>query len=612
MATSPHTPATGSALQERILTKPRLISFLVLLALLVLCLVFAWTTRSAMRSLPSMVSRQKRGGAAKPLVDQTPWQTVSALAPLAVTAEEQQYAREAERLADHSVDQAFAAALREATLNVQHRTLTGKALALSQKVTQLQQAVAQDQDKIKELTAAQSSAAKGAAQAVSGGSDLDVAKAQLQLDSDELADMTQDLNRASGDVRPQIQDELTAHEAAMKKYDAQVQSGAQIAVLSTAKYGTLAGRLKAWFSQNSRLSLIQQAANEARAAANSLTAQHNTLEAQANASAQAGAASTSDNATRLASIRDSSARRQILSIYDDRIQTEQQLASVYDKWAAQVQLQHTILLHLVLQSLAWILFILICMVLGDGAARRLMEQPLLDWRRRQTLRAILEMAIQITGVICILLVIFGAPQQTTTILGLATAAIAIVLQDFVLAFLGWFVLMGKRGMHVGDTVEINSVGGEVVEIGLMATTLIETGAITGEGYPTGRRITFMNGFAIRGQYFNFSTAGQWLWDQLTIPALTSTDAAALAEKILEAVREETADNARLAVQEWRRGSRSDKLSRLGAEATVELKPNAGAFDVEVHYVTRASERVETRNRIYRHVIEVLQKTPASA
>jgi len=65
-------------------------------------------------------------------------------------------------------------------------------------------------------------------------------------------------------------------------------------------------------------------------------------------------------------IKDKSAERQILSIYDDRIQTEQQLATVYGKWSAQVLLQHQIVLHLLLQSLALILFIAVCMVLCDA------------------------------------------------------------------------------------------------------------------------------------------------------------------------------------------------------------------------------------------------------
>ena len=77
-------------------------------------------------------------------------------------------------------------------------------------------------------------------------------------------------------------------------------------------------------------------------------------------------------------IKDRTAQRQILSITDDRIQTEQQLATVYSKWSAQVLLQHRIVLHLILQSLALIAFIGICMVACDALVRRMMATQLLD------------------------------------------------------------------------------------------------------------------------------------------------------------------------------------------------------------------------------------------
>ena len=118
---------------------------LVLLALLLLCLVFSWTTRDAMANLSFLKEPGRRPTAKKTLVDLAPWQTAQALAPLAVTAEETEYAHDAERLADHEVDQAFASALRQASLQAQHRALTGEALALSQKVAQLEQLVKQDQ-----------------------------------------------------------------------------------------------------------------------------------------------------------------------------------------------------------------------------------------------------------------------------------------------------------------------------------------------------------------------------------------------------------------------------------------------------------------------------------
>ena len=191
-------------------------------AVLLLCLIGLYVTRGSMADL-SFLNDPNAG-----LVDQKPWQTVQALAPLAVSAEEQNYAQDAERLADHEVDQAFAQALREATAQAA-RPATGKAIELVQKAAGLQALVKQDQARVDALTAAaKMAAAKTAPTAAAGAGsdpapssdDLDIAQTQLQLDSDELADANENLARANGDKRAAIQQELATHEAAMKKTDA--------------------------------------------------------------------------------------------------------------------------------------------------------------------------------------------------------------------------------------------------------------------------------------------------------------------------------------------------------------------------------------------------------
>ena len=76
--------------------------------------------------------------------------------------------------------------------------------------------------------------------------------------------------------------------------------------------------------------------------------------------------------------------------------------------------------------------------------------------------------------------------------------------------------MGNNGIRPGDWVEINGVGGEVMEVGMLHTVILETGSWADAGHPTGRKVTFVNSFAIEGHYFNFSTSGQWLWDELQV------------------------------------------------------------------------------------------------
>ncbi|HEY8998606.1 MAG TPA: mechanosensitive ion channel protein MscS, partial [Edaphobacter sp.] len=100
----------------------RKLSIVVPSVLLLASLIGAFLTRGSMANLAFL--RNNRSGAKvnNDLVDQRPWQTIETLTPLAVSAEEKRLAREAQRLADHEVDQAFAQALRQASLDT--RTLT--------------------------------------------------------------------------------------------------------------------------------------------------------------------------------------------------------------------------------------------------------------------------------------------------------------------------------------------------------------------------------------------------------------------------------------------------------------------------------------------------------
>jgi small-conductance mechanosensitive channel len=613
MVTNPAASQTQehTALQ-RLLGRGRFLSLLVLFGVLVLCIAFSWTTRDAMAHLPFLKGQkaQRDPGASSQttIVDLHPWQIAQALAPLAVSKEEEEFAHEAERLADHEVNQAFAASLRQA--NEQHLTPTGEALELSQKVAQLQETAKEDQAQVRSLT-------PGLGRAANAGSedDLKIAQAQLDLDQDELKDAQQDLARASGDERTQIQQELAAHEAAVNKTNAQSGSSSQLAVLSTRQYGTLAGRIGAWSSQRSRHELIEQARQQAQADAATLTQQHNALEAKANASSaaavanqsKAAAGSASPDAAKLASLQQRREQRQLLSLYDDRIETQQQLAGVYSKWAAQVLLQHRIVTHMTLRSLATVAFILICAILFEAAGTNLLERRKLDRRRMQTLRTILRLSVQLTGILCVLLVTFGVPSQISTILGLATAGLTVALQSFILAFFGWFILMSKNGIRVGDWVQINGVAGEVVEINLFRTTILENSDWADKGHPTGRRATFINNFAVTGQFFNFSTIGQWMWDEMSISIPASADTYAKVALINQAVLEETQQDARLAEEEWRRVPRKNGLSHVSASASVNLRPAGAGVDILVRYVTRASDRLEVRNRLYERVIDALHK-----
>src|SRR6201990_1416249 len=136
------------------MNRARVVIVFILLLVLAATLAGAFLTRGVMAYLPFLQARKGNWtGAYVPrgVVDQRPWQTAATLAALAQSAEERELARDAERLADHEVDQAFSQSLRLASLAKPN--LTGKALALQQRVTELQEIVKKDEARIAALSA---------------------------------------------------------------------------------------------------------------------------------------------------------------------------------------------------------------------------------------------------------------------------------------------------------------------------------------------------------------------------------------------------------------------------------------------------------------------------
>jgi len=165
------------------MNRARKIAVAVSLGFFVLCLAGSYMTRGVMEHLPFLHGQKESWAETvvpRGIVDQRPWQTAATLAELAESAEEREFARDAERLADHEVNQAFSQSLRQANLAV--RQLTGPALILQQRVNELQKTVADDRARVAALSAKTGQAAGAVVGSPATQNDLDVAKAQLGLD----------------------------------------------------------------------------------------------------------------------------------------------------------------------------------------------------------------------------------------------------------------------------------------------------------------------------------------------------------------------------------------------------------------------------------------------
>lgn len=549
-------------------------------------------------------------------VDQTPILTALKSAQMPTTAEELPFAQEALRIADQEMDLAYAAAERE--LEEHPARLTADAKKIQARLKEAEDALDTDNAQVARLTAEEAKATGAKKGALDD--QLVLATAHQEEHQDEVDDAKEDLARAGGDPNARIEAMIQEH-----KVSSQVVDSLKITVSTTVEERGLIHRFSQWSVLHQKQVLLWQAKQQAESAAASFSASHNALDVQLEAekkslppSAETASAAKSstgggmpanlsrdDSAALVKAAKRRAASHKTLASLDKRIENQKQLAENYGKWAGVLAAKQSAVLHAALIGLTTILVILLIGIFLDTWLERLLGKLMLDRRLFETLRTVTLVGVQVFAVLFILLVIFGPPGQLGTILGLAGAGLTVALKDFIVGFLGWFVLMGKNGIRLGDWVEINGVSGEVVELGMFHTVLLETGNWTDSGHPTGRRVTFTNSFAIEGHYFNFSTSGQWLWDELQVVLPPGQDPYPLIDALQKKVLEATAETAKQAEQEWKSAASSRDMKALSAAPAINLKPVVGGVEIAVRYVTRANERYQLRAKLYQAAVEIL-------
>jgi len=561
------------------------------------------------------------GAEQAPFVDQTPLWTAQRLAKMPTNVDERPFAEEALQLADKEMDLTYAAAERDA--EVHPPALSAQALEIQSRLKKAEDALDADNALVGRLTAEDAKASGARKDALDD--QLILATAHQEEHQDEVDDAKGDLDRAGGDPKHRIEAMMQEHKASSQATDA-----LQVAVTASADEWGLNHHFAQWTALHQKQLLLWQAKQEADSAAAALSAKHIALEGQIDAGKnsarpsngqeaaspqpasgkKAAVVSHEESAALVKAAKRRSANQKALASFDKQIDDQKQLSENYGGWIGVVAAMQRTVVHQMLTGLCIILGILLVGLFFDNWLERLLGKTSLDRRQVETMRTVTRVSVQVAAVLFVLLVIFGLPSQLGTILGLAGAGLTVALKDFIVGFLGWFVLMGKNGVRLGDWVEINGVTGEVVELGMFHTVLLETGNWTDSGHPTGRRVTFTNSYAIEGHYFNFSTSGQWMWDELQVVLPVGQDPYPIIDAIQKKVAAATTETAKQAEQEWQKAASSRQMSALSAAPAINVKPVVGGIEIAVRYITRANERYQLRAELYQAAVELLGgKTP---
>ncbi len=231
-----------------------------------------------------------------------------------------------------------------------------------------------------------------------------------------------------------------------------------------------------------------------------------------------------------------------------------------------------------------------------------------DKKTRYSLRKAISI-IYIVAFLVVSLSIWVAQTQTLIVsFGLIAAGIAVSLQDFFKNIVGGITLFLTGIYRVGDRIEIKDKCGDVIDIGIMYTTLMETGQWIRGDQATGRLINIPNGQVLSSNVDNYTKDNSFIWDEITVPIKYGSDLEKAMEIVTEAADSETgsiADQAREILSKM-----GDKYYTSQREVfpAVYLTLTDNWIDFSVRYITDAKERRQMNDAISRRILEKIDGT----
>jgi small-conductance mechanosensitive channel len=188
------------------------------------------------------------------------------------------------------------------------------------------------------------------------------------------------------------------------------------------------------------------------------------------------------------------------------------------------------------------------------------------------------------------------------------------MQSVLVSVVGYFFLIGKYGIRVGDRVQVGNVTGEVIDLGLVRLHLME---LSGQGSmsPTGRVVAFANSiiFQASGGLFKQIPGINLAWHEITVTLPAGADPAALKTKLFEAVSnvlKEYQEDILRQTQEIQRTASSH--GRGDAQPQVQLRFSASGVDALVRYPVELQHAAEIDERVSREVLNVVSETAKAA
>ncbi|MFY9224158.1 MAG: mechanosensitive ion channel domain-containing protein [Blastocatellia bacterium] len=196
----------------------------------------------------------------------------------------------------------------------------------------------------------------------------------------------------------------------------------------------------------------------------------------------------------------------------------------------------------------------------------------------------------------------------TVFLGVAGAGIAFALQEVIASFAGWFAIHFAGFFKTGDRVQLGGIRGDVIDISILRTTIMEVGEwVKGDLY-NGRVVRVANSFVFKEPVYNYSGDFPFLWDEIILPIKYGSDRK-LAREIMEKVTLElVGEFIPKAKESWKNMTKLYLIENASVEPIVTLVANDNWLEYTIRYVVNFKNRRTTKDRLFDSLMDHFDKT----
>jgi len=260
-----------------------------------------------------------------------------------------------------------------------------------------------------------------------------------------------------------------------------------------------------------------------------------------------------------------------------------------------------------------LLAIVLGVVLGMGeVVRRAIFRYVTDARRRYQFLLLRKVGLWV-GIGAVLIFALSTElRSVATFAGLITAGVAVALQNVILAVVGYFFLIGKYGIRIGDRVNVGGVSGEVVEIGLVRFYLMELETRGSESLPTGRITAFSNSivFQAGGGLFKRVPGTNFMWHEIKLTFAPETDYQQIGKRMHEAVVAVFRDYQDALERQQQQMERSlSPMTPIELRPTVRLHFTAAGTEAIIEYPVVSRQAGEIDEKLMRELLAAVDHEP---